>query len=441
MQKHHIFFLSIVLCLVLIHQTGFAGNEQVNPIISAHQVSQTVSNEKLSQLQAWLDVPENDRTPIDQTGFAELPLTKEEARQAQDLLWDDHVKSVKTNRTTEWEQKKFISDKYSMKYETLQFGQKPVDGWSLYISLHGGGGAPAEVNESQWKNQIALGKQYKPDEGIYLAPRASTNEWNLWHLPHIDDLLDRIISTLTVLQDVNPNRVYVMGYSAGGDGVYQLAPRMADRWAAASMMAGHPNDAKPDGVRNIGMTLHVGALDSAYNRNTVILEWKKQLEELQANDPEGYQHDVQVHEGKGHWMDMEDRVAVPWMAKFTRNPLPDRIVWRQDDVTHLRFYWLAVGEKNAKPKSEVIVQKKEQTFTIEKAKDIQKLIFRINDDMVDMDAPITIRNQERILFQGIVPRTIKTLRQTIQERGDHQSIFCGEIESSVTTDVENWSIK
>ena len=60
-----------------------------------------------------------------------------------------------------------------------------------------------------------------------------------------------------------------MGYSAGGDGVYQLAPRMADRLAVASMMAGHPNDASPLGLRNIGFAIHVGALDSGYNRNKV----------------------------------------------------------------------------------------------------------------------------------------------------------------------------
>ena len=37
---------------------------------------------------------------------------------------------------------------------------------------------------------------------------------------------------------VDSDRVYLMGYSAGGDGVYQVAPRMADRFAAAAMMAG-----------------------------------------------------------------------------------------------------------------------------------------------------------------------------------------------------------
>ena len=52
--------------------------------------------------------------------------------------------------------------------------------------------------------------------------------------------------------------LYVLGYSAGGDGVYQLAPRLADRWAAAGMMAGNPNDASPLNLRNLGFALHVG---------------------------------------------------------------------------------------------------------------------------------------------------------------------------------------
>ena len=34
-----------------------------------------------------------------------------------------------------------------------------------------------------------------------------------------------------IKENVNPNKVYLLGYSAGGDGVYQLAPRMANRWA------------------------------------------------------------------------------------------------------------------------------------------------------------------------------------------------------------------
>ena len=78
------------------------------------------------------------------------------------------------------------------------------------------GNAPARVNDGQWENQKRL---YRPKEGIYLAPRAPTNTWNLWHQGHIDPMFMRLIENLVALQEVNPNRVYLMGYSAGGDGV------------------------------------------------------------------------------------------------------------------------------------------------------------------------------------------------------------------------------
>ena len=45
------------------------------------------------------------------------------------------------------------------------FGEKPKDGRSLFISMHGGGGAPARVNDQQYENQKGL---YKPEEGVYL---------------------------------------------------------------------------------------------------------------------------------------------------------------------------------------------------------------------------------------------------------------------------------
>ena len=134
---------------------------------------------------------------------------------------------------------------------------------------------------------------------------------------------DRLIQGAVHVMGANPNRVYFGGYSAGGDGVYQLAPRMADRLAAASMMAGHPNDASPLGLRNIGFAIHVGALDSGYNRNKVAAKWGEQLATLQKRDPEGYLHAVKIHKGLGHWMKLRDAEAIPWMSEFTRNLSPN----------------------------------------------------------------------------------------------------------------------
>lgn len=40
---------------------------------------------------------------------------------------------------------------------------------------------------------------------------------------------------------INPNKVFLTGFSAGGDGIYHMGPRMADVLAGVAMMAGHPN--------------------------------------------------------------------------------------------------------------------------------------------------------------------------------------------------------
>ena len=58
-----------------------------------------------------------------------------------------------------------------------------------------------------------------------LGATAPTNTWNLWHQPHIDKFFGRLIESLIILENVDSNRVYVMGYSAGSDGVYQIGPQ------------------------------------------------------------------------------------------------------------------------------------------------------------------------------------------------------------------------
>ena len=188
---------------------------------------------------------------------------------------------------------------------------------------------------------------------------------------------------------------------------------MADYWAAASMMAGHPNDASPLGLRNIGFAIQAGANDGAYHRNEIAAQWGRQLDELQKADPGGYVHFVKVREGKGHWMDMEDREAIPWMEKFTRVPLPEKVVWRQSKVVHTQFYWLAMPEDKARPDQEVVAERHGQTITLS-AKTAGPVIMRLNDAMLDLDQPITVMRDGKEAFRGIANRTIATLASTLE---------------------------
>jgi hypothetical protein len=350
-------------------------------------------------------------------------LSKAEAAKVTRGLLKEHTESLLADRKAEMDSQVIKLGDLKMPFWYKTFGEAPKDGRSLYISLHGGGGAPAAVNDQQWENQKRL---YTLKEGVYLVPRAPTNTWNLWHQSHIDRFFTRLIENLIAFENVNSNRVYVLGYSAGGDGVYQIGPRMADTWAAASMMAGHPNDAKPDSLLNTPFSIQVGALDAAYKRNQVALQWGQLLDELRNKSPTGYEHFTKVRAGKGHWMDREDAMAIPWMAKYTRNPLPRRIVWLQDAETHQRFYWLAVRGESIKGRSRIVANLDGQTVTIENST-VPEIVVLLNDKMLDLDQEVTVSYGGQTLYQGLVARQQKVIDRTLGERGDPASLFCAEI--------------
>lgn len=395
----------------------------------------------IKELALWAGQSESARPELTEQEFAKAPLSQTQAKQASVILMKTFRKQLTSQRKKEWTEKVIRMDNLEMKFDYRVFGEKPETGRRLFISMHGGGGTAARVNDQQWRNQIGL---YEPKEGVYLAPRAPTNTWNLWHQGHIDDFFTRIIEDAILFEDVNPNQVYIMGYSAGGDGVYQLAPRMADQLAAAAMMAGHPNNASPLGLRNIGFTLHMGGKDKAYNRNGIARQWKQKLADLQETDPEGYRHEVTIHEKHGHWMNRDDKVAVPWMSKFTRDPLPEKIVWFQSGRTHPRFYWLAVDEENRVGGSQISVsmtgKKGSKTrnaspvaaqFKIEKADKIKSVTIRMNDNFVDLDQPVTVVLPSGNKITKQPQRTIRGIHQSLSERFDPEAIFSAEITVSL----------
>lgn len=356
--------------------------------------------------------------------FAATALTRDDANAAADLIRGFTMHELRADRAEEMKEKVVVMGDLSMPFFYRKSGDKPKTGRSLYISMHGGGGVAARVNDQQWENQKRL---YQLQEGIYLAPRAATNTWDLWHQGHIDGFLARLITNLVVFEGVDPDRVFLMGYSAGGDGVYQLAPRMADQLAAASMMAGHPNETSPLGLRNLPFAIHVGEKDAGYGRNDRARDWKSKLAELQKSDGDGYTHFVKLHTGKGHWMGLRDAEAIPWMAKFRRNRHPQRIVWKQDNVVHDRFYWLAVSPRDVKPRGEIVATRNGQAIQIEKA-DATRVSLLLNDEFVKLDEEIVVAIGERELFRGVVPRTIRSLVKTIRDRGGLSVAFSARLE-------------
>jgi hypothetical protein len=163
--------------------------------------SAAASGKAETDLEAWLAAPRAERSALSNAAFAVVPLTRGDAARAVSALRRDHAAFLQDTRAAEMKAKVIELGGLKMKFEMLTFTNgSATNGRSLFLSLHGGGGAPPAVNESQWRNQVRLGQGYHPSEGIYLAPRAPTDAWNLCHQGHIDTLFSGLVPrTVTTL--------------------------------------------------------------------------------------------------------------------------------------------------------------------------------------------------------------------------------------------------
>ena len=173
----------------------------------------------------------------------------------------------------------------SLKFTMEQFGARPSEGYPLFIALHGGGGVAGHENYYQLSNNslwsdMASADLYRPifkgsgsgrfdkdlciDGAVYLAPRGVADAWDTHSRPESYVLIENMIMKLLQPRDrplVDSNRIYLTGFSAGGDGAYQLAARLSDRFAAANASSGHPNDAVFHNLANLPFCSQVGEMD------------------------------------------------------------------------------------------------------------------------------------------------------------------------------------
>ena len=192
-----------------------------------------------------------------------------------------------------------------MQYMMQVYGNPDEHGlYPLYIALHGGGGGPEEENNQQW----AAMQEYYTDEirdGIYVATRGMEDVWNTHFLEDSYRMYDRLIEDMILFHHADPNRVYLMGYSAGGDGVYAIAPRMADRFAGVNMSSGHPNSASLLNTANLPFLIQVGIRDYYSEdamRSVRGAEFENTLNAYHDRFGFGYPHRVLVHVPNGHYI-------------------------------------------------------------------------------------------------------------------------------------------
>ena len=192
---------------------------------------------------------------------------------------------------------------HTMMYTVSVIGQPDENGqYPLYICLHGGGyDDDGTINNDQWFQMTSYYRD-SVENGIYVAVRGITDEWDL----HFDEasypLYDRLIEDMIVFCDADPDRVYLLGFSAGGDGVYAVAPRMADRFAAVNMSSGHPNGVTLRNLSCLPICIQAGIRDTMFSpkRSVAAAAFDKVLDGYRETYGFGYTHKVYIHVPEGH---------------------------------------------------------------------------------------------------------------------------------------------
>jgi len=354
----------------------------------------------------------------------------------------------------------------AMRFTFEIVGDKPQGGYPLYIGLHGGGGCPATTNDEQWR-QMQTYYCRSVDVGIYVAPRGCQDTWDLHWCGDSFSLYDRLIENMIAFLNVDPDRVYILGFSAGGDGVYQLAPRLADRLAGANMSAGHPNGVSVHNLYHVPFLIQVGEKDGAYNRNKQAVAYGKKLEERACKYPGGYISECWVHRGMPHnFMDHDERGrcegvlcgrgcersevrcntnAVHWLSMHARDPAPRHLIW--DVATQAsrprppgavgeglegpvaarhRFYWLDRSGLEPYDAARIEVRCEPGNNRVEVLSSGSWLRVLLDRRLVDFERVVVIEGVG-FHFEFRVRPSLVTMTRTMLERGDPLLMFEAEV--------------
>ena len=270
-------------------------------------------------------------------------------------LWKEYITTYKTlNSANSFRVNMIKYNNKAIEFDFVKVGEKPQEGYPLYICLHDGEVSHSAFNTSEYKKMKTLYLK-SITVGICLACKGLSDQSNCHYMDESFVLVEKMIKEMIAVNDVDPNRVYLVGIGLGGDAVYQLAARLADRLAAISINSGHTYGMNLKNLVNLPIQIQVGENDNVFekNKNAVnsyisLLELYKEYnlpqKELQCN----------IHSGKGKhiidyylkksiqnvindpiaWLnggdfniEQKNVNAITFLSQFTRCSFPNKLIW------------------------------------------------------------------------------------------------------------------
>lgn len=344
-------------------------------------------------------------------------------------VWQAYISApIHQALKTSFNENKVRSEDHVSPYTVKTVGTRPPNGWALFIAMHGGGGAPQELNDSQWRHMQIYYRDH-PEVGgyLYLALRAPNNEWNGFYTGYVYPLIANLIKQFLLFGDVDPDKVFIMGYSHGGYGAFTIGPKMADRFAAIHASAAALADgAQPQTLRNTPFSCMVGEKDTAYGRIKHARDFAKTIEQLRGDRTDIYPVSVTIIADHPH-SGLPDREKIAEMYPAVRNPVPRELTWPLTDQVISDFFWLHVPNPNRGCEFDATCRDNQLAVV---TTNLTQASVLLDGRLVDFKKPLTMNLNGKTSRIKLKPE-LRVLCLTMQRRGDPDLALTTEIALSL----------
>jgi len=326
-------------------------------------------------------------------------------------------------------------EKHLSAYTVKTVGTRPTNGWAMFIAMHGGGGAPKEVNDRQWKHMQIYYRDH-PEAGgyLYVALRAPNDTWNGFYDTYVYPLIDNLTRQFRLFGDIDPNKIFIMGYSHGGYGAFAIGPKMPDHFAAIHASAAAPTDGETTGktLRNTIFTCMVGEKDTMYGRYERDKKFADAIEKLRGDRTDIYPVRVDIIAGNGH-TGLPDRDIIKEMYPAVRNPAPRELTWQMTDKVIKDFFWLQT-ETPGKNRG-IEARCEDNCVTVTTSTNVTSGSVLLDGRLIDFSKPVTLTVNGSSSVRKLQP-SLRVLCETLLRRGDPELAFTAQMELPLNVNAQ-----
>lgn len=258
----------------------------------------------------------------------------------------------------------------------VPLGYTKTKSWPLLVVLHGLGDGPITVSSINSMVQIGpFGRGY------------------LWYRSIGEQDVFECIELAKQIFNIDPDKIYLCGFSMGAIGTFELGLKYPDKWAACVPVCGRMENLYliPNGC-NLPFWINTGSKDDVVPAKHSKKIYNKAVEL-------GYKHwKYTEYENMGHsfwvnWTKIEE-----WLLSHKKINNPSSINFISENPA--KSYWIEIADKyNSAETARIKAEITSQTINL-KTLNISDYKLYLKDAPINLSQDLTIIENDKVIFQG-----------------------------------------